>query len=717
MSETPSWLSEFFQADNSICLESVLKGDYDQVSQGLFSPLVVPASMGQWPFVLPLKTKSGRELFFYGGAQNARKLSELRSVMRAFLGTADVSPDLPLIKQPETIAEQALLKRSPQGIIKVTLLDQSDAPAKKRVYQAFAKLLELYEERPDITVDLIRPTGRILRDFFSACSVRDGAAAFSFYEELKGSGRVSRRNLLSLELQALAAGKQWQDILDHSQLSDLLQGRVPIRVTILLLRAMGHSGLYDLCDSHGLSGPAIDSAREMCSRLGPLFLSPPAIESSSSFEDDWKIWAVGASVVGTPGYSKDVPDFIDRDWLASLAEWTGTTSEKVEPSNVPTITPKTDDLNAATQLLQQSLTASPSELEEIVAQIEALPEETLARLEQFPRLSELWGSLKAERRASDGGWSSWVEQITQPGPDIGALEQECINSSPYWTSDTFDPDQIRDLLESNNVEEIGIMLRNILPILLSWLDEREIPCTATFWGVWANFLALDDVVTHQDVVIAENILTNFLEQPHTRNEYKQVVEAVELLWEKGSSVSNYCSMLDVVELLLESSCPDTATLNKLWQSTQAFSLQKWNRLEAAQQHLSKSLACEILGEECLASYPNESSAEDSEKTADVGPDLGGKLVAIYTLTEGAGRRAKAILEGLFKGLSVETNSDHVATSSLTTLAKKADYFIFSANSSKHQAFYPVSKIRSDLIYPQGKGSSSIINAFLTQVAS
>lgn len=716
MSEAPSWLSDFFHADNSICLESVLQGKYDQLSQGLFSPLIVPASMGEWPFVLPMKTKYGRELFFYGGAQDPRRLSELRSVMRSFLGSADVYPDLLLIKEPETIAEQALLKRSPNGIIKVTLLDQSDTPAKKRVYQALAKMLELYEERPDITVDLVRPTGRILRDFFSACSARDGDAAFRFYEELKGSGKLSRRNLLSLELQALAAGKHWQDILDHPQLSDLLRGRVPIRVTILLLRALGHSGLYDLCVSQGLSAETTESAKAMCSRVNPIFRSPPALESSTSFEDDWKIWAIGASLVGVSGYSKDVPGFIDQGWLASLAEWAGT-PETEGPNDVPTITPKPNDLNAITQLLQQSLTASPSELEQIVAQIEALPDEALSRLEQFPRLSELWSSLKAERRASDGGWSSWIEQIMQPGPDTDALEQECINSSPYWTSDTFDPHQVRELLESNNVEDIGIMLRNILPILLSWLDEREISCSAAFWGVWAEFLALDDVVTHQDGVIAENILTNFLEQPHTTNEYKQVVEAIELLWEKGSSVSNYGSMLDVIELLLESSCPDKAVLNKLWQSIQAFSLQKWNRLEAAQQHLSKSIACEILGEECLASYPDESSWDEAEETAAAGSDLEGRLVAIYTLTEGAGRRAKAVLQGLFNGLIVETNSDHVATSSLTNLAKKADYFIFSANSSKHQAYYPVSKIRNDLIYPQGKGSSSIINAFLSKVLS
>ena len=72
-----------------------------------------------------------------------------------------------------------------------------------------------------------------------------------------------------------------------------------------------------------------------------------------------------------------------------------------------------------------------------------------------------------------------------------------------------------------------------------------------------------------------------------------------------------------------------------------------------------------------------------------------------------------MLENLFPGLIVEVNHDHVATDALITLAQKAEYFIFAAKSAKHQAFFPVKRIREDLIYPKGKGASSIVREFMT----
>ena len=66
---------------------------------------------------------------------------------------------------------------------------------------------------------------------------------------------------------------------------------------------------------------------------------------------------------------------------------------------------------------------------------------------------------------------------------------------------------------------------------------------------------------------------------------------------------------------------------------------------------------------------------------------------------------------LYPGLKVEINHDHVSTPALINLAKKADFFIFSSDSSKHQAFYTVSDYRKDIIYPAGKGASSIVAAF------
>ena len=78
-------------------------------------------------------------------------------------------------------------------------------------------------------------------------------------------------------------------------------------------------------------------------------------------------------------------------------------------------------------------------------------------------------------------------------------------------------------------------------------------------------------------------------------------------------------------------------------------------------------------------------------------------------------RAKDMLENLFDGLLIYLNHDHVATPALENLAEKAEYFVFAAKSAKHQAFYAVTNIRSDIIYPQGKGASSIVREFVSQV--
>ncbi len=94
----------------------------------------------------------------------------------------------------------------------------------------------------------------------------------------------------------------------------------------------------------------------------------------------------------------------------------------------------------------------------------------------------------------------------------------------------------------------------------------------------------------------------------------------------------------------------------------------------------------------------------------------GKKLAIYTLTEGAGRRAKIILTGLFPQLDIRLNHDTSATDALLNLASTADYFIFASRSAAHQAFYPVTRKRNDILYPEGKGSSSIISAFINALS-
>ena len=94
------------------------------------------------------------------------------------------------------------------------------------------------------------------------------------------------------------------------------------------------------------------------------------------------------------------------------------------------------------------------------------------------------------------------------------------------------------------------------------------------------------------------------------------------------------------------------------------------------------------------------------------------LVGIYTLTEGAGQRAKGVLERMFPKARFEINGDAVATGRLNSLAKNADIFVFAWKSSKHQAYYCIKEARlgQDIVMPIGKGSASILTGVLDAIS-
>jgi hypothetical protein len=102
----------------------------------------------------------------------------------------------------------------------------------------------------------------------------------------------------------------------------------------------------------------------------------------------------------------------------------------------------------------------------------------------------------------------------------------------------------------------------------------------------------------------------------------------------------------------------------------------------------------------------------SEVEASGLPNLAGKRIGIYTLTEAAGARAKAALKSMYPGCRVEVNSDLVCTAKLASLAEAADLFIFAWKSSSHQAFYCVTDAMAprEPVWAAGKGTASILRA-------
>lgn len=710
------WLTDFFAGENQIDLAKVMAGEFGQVYMDMMEPLIKGASVNRWPIILPF---SDGRLRFYAATQGERKLLELRRVLGASLGSADTDGDLLIIKEASNFSEEVLLNQAPTGLLRINMLDSSinDLEAKKRIFRVLKIVLTLYGQRPDLTDQIRRPVGRILREFFTACQVSDGKEAERLFQEIKASSRLSQRNLLFLHFQALASAHQWEAILDHGQLASCLKGRIPMQVRYLMLKALANR-LQPLLQN-GFAGADLDQVRQQCQVLVPLFGESPYFSELQNVKDDWKAWAIGATLYGRADINQHLYPDIESSWLADLFAWTGIEEQDRERERQDELKEEERsqfDLQRAKELLKATLEASGEELRETLIALSAMPVEVVEQIKMVPNLHQYWLTLQQQNLSPNYGWNQLVTDICEQEGRVDELLQLAMNEYQSWPVSSFDANSILSTLEIDGSGETGDVLRDVMPLMIDWLNSRNITCEDLFWVKLLELLALDDIANQQDVQLAYSLLEGFLSKSYSVDNYKNALQAVEILLEKVTSTKSYDAVMELMDLLLDAPCPSLEALQSLWRAIQSFAIIKWHRLSPLLRRLTLFSAREILGEGADNAFPEVLVQESNEvESEDQFPDLSGKELAIYSLTEGAARRAKDMLESLFGGLLIYLNHDHVATSALENLAKKAEYFIFAAKSAKHQAFYAVKKIRTDIIYPEGKGAMSIVRAFVATV--
>lgn len=720
MIDGPKWLNEFLSSND---VNDLRTHEFDKKNIESYNSLVSLASGGVFPVFLPCDDSHT----FYAIASNARELIELRLVLRSFLGAIYINHDFFIIKNSECPVERKLLEAFPEGLIKFSMLDsfKSDFNIQRKIYNNLLAIIHLYEKRPNIVLKTSRPIGRILRDFFTACHNADGISATELFNEIKYSGAISQRNLLSLEVQALAASQKWSDILNYSQLGHLIAGRVPNKIYSIILQALGYSCLNQVLDGDNYTEESYDDVKQVTGSLSSLFLKPPLYGDNDAYITDWKRWAICASAHGFSDIDKLLPDSIDRDWISKLMIWAGLQKyiSNVQPNaplDIKLITinefNKPTCLEDVTELLTLSLTAKSDILENIFNSLNGMSADLQEELSKLPRLSMLWNSLKEEHFSSQRGWLNWFTDLIQAKNNVDVLEREVVSNSENWYTNTFDQKEIYQLLQNGLSEEKSMILRNALPLLINWLDQNDIVINnVDFWIIYLEIFSLDDSASIQDLSLAGQLASRILSQNLSKDNYARLLEAIDVLWSKSGSINGFDNLLEIYEILFESIRPSPNLLDNFWNDIiQKFALNNWLRLDLSQQYLTKSLAVELFGSDISDIFSSQESSIEST-IIDKSNDFKGVTLAIYTLTESSARRAKNILETMFKGLNVELNHDHASTDALRNLTKKAKYFIFSANSAKHQAFYSVSSMRNDLIYPKGKGASSLINAFIEHV--
>lgn len=714
MSLTPSWLNVFFE-DNQINLEKVLSRKYPQKYQTLLEPLINAAYSKNWPILLPYSRTP--ELTFYAAAQEHRSLEELRLVLSAFLGSVDTYFDGGVINTSENCAEKALLEHAPAGFIRIKLRDDLNENKKNQVFILLAEVLELYRQRPSLLIPVKRPVGSILRDFILACRISDEHKIWKFYSELKGSERFNTVNLLSLELQALFASHRYSEMLNHNRLPSLLKGRPPLRLLRLLLEALENLGLGQLSDNELISKLSHHETMVLCSPVRLLFLKVPLFESNNIFIRYWKLWITGAVALGYLQNIKYVKNIVESEFIENILIWAeidkDTLNDVVGLNFISQY--KLSSSLYIKSLLDESLDAPLTELKNIWDKIQTSPPEIIEQVKSLPALDVKIKELSAQfSKEQVGGWSCWFTRLGAEKNNIDVLEKDAHEYCESWAVESFNQTDLLECIKKGSIAEYTI-LRNTLPLILDWLESRDVHCDGIVWLEFLEILALDSIVNPMNILLGAQLAQLTLERPFSIDEYKRIIDAVLLLWDVNKGVEAYKGMLELIDILLSSPCPTPSLRRQLWQSLQDYAIKNWRYLkDPVVQSLTLLLMRDVLedGEQLPELIDNNGAKLDLDLVEGAAnPDLQGKVLGIYSLVEGSARRAAELLQTIFPGLTVKVNSDHTATPSLCHLAKSADYFIFSSRSAKHQAFYAVTNSRKDIIYPHGKGASSIVREF------
>ncbi|WP_350326840.1 protein DpdD [Pectobacterium aroidearum] len=719
MTDTPQWLRDFFGNGNLLKLDRLLENvenTYPADLKAVLLPLYESATDAQWPIILPW-CDTHRWVFF-AAAETDRTTLELSNVLNARLGSADVIADRKVTFVPAqgatSLSETALLTHCPAGFIRIELLPtkQKDKPAKERIFAALKDVIALFRDRPSMVRTVKRPFGRILSDFILANSQKDEATSDALLQELKKNGALSRRNLILLELQQAGKLERWDTLLNHDSLADLVRGRIPTTLMKMLLKA--YQQVYFTPDRHGYPQASPADLRLQCLALHPLFTQMPFLSQDDADIAAWKSWATGVMLIGEVDLLNALPERLKIDWLSGLHIWASRPFNVVSPSETTATTSVPDTLQQLATYLQASLTATQEEITSYAQTLYTLDQQLMEQAMAVPLLKTLIEEIRHLSNPQIVGWDICFSRLCQSEVDSNSLVQLVALESENWPANSFHEATMLQLLSSQVPPDAFPILRNVMPAFIEWLERHQLSLSSTTWLKWLDVLAMEQSVSQADIKLAAMATDRFLQGSVSQEAYQQSGAMLELIVERASSFRNLSALCELIELFLDAPVQDLATLTSLWLSVQSFVSGIWARLDPTTRTVMRNLATDVLGEGAESVFPAEKDSGTADAEDEL-PDLSGARVAIYSLTEGAARRAKQMLETLFTGIRVDICHAHTATDKLVNQAKQADYFIFSAGSATHQAFYAVSAQRRDLIYPTGKGAGSMLNAFIAHV--
>jgi hypothetical protein len=758
-SEQRSWLSDFFAPPNELTWESLLDGS---------APPELVESVRSWlhaladpdnrtPLVLPF-VKSGRIACWYATTRTSEGARELAAELRGWLGPTYVSVFEAAPTDPSDPNAAALYRQSGGIVWRFTGANKA---AQTSISNRLNDYIGILRRRPKHIDMATRPVGAIRADFERALVAKDAPAAERYIVELKETGRLNEENLRYLDVRLSAGLGLWPQIArDHWLIQTMSDLALPPRILADIIEALYRTHIDPVEATGDVAALLAAFATDVAKRYPRLFASRRGIRTSRVV----KAFLLFELLQPRPNQE------IINDLAALLGEEDKFRAFSLPPRCEPelTVDPEAEgdqafddlqyerafafyaalpltkkiigrlltcvqfiDTNEARFRLMSLVEKADHRLIDALTPI--LRDKLAAIVTSKPRptadpvaIGNKQAAAPAGRSVSSelDGWMAWAEQLER-GEDLPSAERALELAVTNWTTSDFKSaaGQCRafaDIVGNLNGDASLIARRAVPQIFESFfsgdepLDDSRKPIAEMLFLV----VAMNDGLSAADLDILGQLLSILLTLGPSSDEYISIIRDLEDVQDRVRSYANLTWSLDICETLAVSPAQsDAARTARL-----SFFLRVLGQAQTFAHRLGPQdfLLMELLAKDFEVDPSSVDDLKRAEESGEIDAPpagLSGKLIGIYTLAEAAGARAKAALEKMFPGSTVEVNSDLVATEKLRNLARTADLFVFAWKSSSHAAFYCIKdELRTgEPIWAVGKGTASIMRAVLDNV--
>lgn len=744
-----NWVQTFFSGRNQLRWESIETQTALPKALAHVTPwLKKLTAVGDGePVVLPLYAVDG-QITWYAMAADDRHFGRMVDEITGYVGPSysDFRGEWAQLSMDDA-QERALAERFGPRVIKfkATLgTDQAD------IENALTLYLSVLTRRPDTPDRSHRPFGKVRADFDRAVLAGNSPGAQALLEELLASGRLNAEQRKCLEIRLLAGLGRTAELAKKPALiasvSDLplpAQTLVDI-VTALYETFIGplesdidHISVIDAFKRH-IHKPFGALFRERKGLRQPIVLRAFLLSELAAREPnvDRCRSILAAYPKSAEGYDLALAWCKGLNYPTSQAHEDQTAvclnhaKQSIADEDYETASVRCFELLplpwAYSALLRCAAELGAPDLTQRVLDVLAsAPRAIHAGLsdKDRTRLDTLRGSPKSTTVAVKLGWVAWAEHILATpltAPSVVELQELAAKwSIDDYATDTQRCETFAHLIgkASGDAENV---FRDAFSVLVDFFTEGGFGARRAFKAIYSNLIKVlgwSGSLSSDELEIGAQLIQALLTTGPSAHEYAEALADLQEILKANASPAHFDWGLNVAELVVQYPAPDGGGLRlRLFLDVVGMLRAAPHRITVPQRDILTALSCDYGCPSLLDTFPSVSIAQEAPASAGA---LFAGLIGIYTLTEGAGQRAKEILERMYPHATVEINSDSVSTDRLTSLAKAADIFVFAWKSSKHQAYFCVKEARQgqDIILPLGKGSASILSGVLEKISS